>query len=481
MQMSVERNKMSLKNISHQEPFSRVAPVLRAALLLGASAGFVLAALLSLTSAFAIPPGAWWAAAAQAHGHLQLYGWAGLFVLGVCLHFLPRLRGTPLAAPWLVPWILSLQVSSLLLRGLSQPLLAITGSGMWSLLLIASGLLECLALLAVVILLALTAIQGPRLSSRPALGRILPMLAMAFCALTFASMVNLFNVVQAAFSSGLIMSKGDDLNVLLGLFGFLVPIALAMSARSLPMYAGLDAFPAPVLRPSALIYLLGLMLAAIGTWAGTQTGAWSARIFGAGLLLVGAAILVFIGVFLRMMRRRGRLPERVSRLAPQPEEAARTYKRQVAHERHFYGPFVGLVASAYLWAMLGSLLLVSDGIALALGGTAPFALDAIRHSFAIGFIALLICGISARMISGFSGQQIASPALVHVMLWLGNATALLRVGSLLLAPLLEALSGTTLIATIAFGLSGPLGLALAICLLLNLWPALRTSRCRETT
>lgn len=92
----------------HQEPFTRVASLLEAALLLGAGGGFVLATILTLTQALAVPLGPWWTALAQAHGHLQLYGWAGLFVLGVAFHFLPRLRGTPLAAPWLVPWILGL-------------------------------------------------------------------------------------------------------------------------------------------------------------------------------------------------------------------------------------------------------------------------------------------------------------------------------------------------------------------------------------
>lgn len=474
MQTLIDTSKT--KKMAHQEPFSRVAVVIRAALLLGAGAGFVLATLLSLSYALALPLGAWWVASAQAHGHLQLYGWAGLFVLGISLHFLPRLRGTPLVAPRLITWILTLQVGSLLLRGLSQPLQAATGSNVWRLPLLASGLLECLALVGIVILLALTFSQGPRLASRPALVSILPFLAMAFCALALASIVNLFNVVQAAFSGGLVMSNGDDLNVLLGLFGFLVPMAMAMSARSLPMYAGLEAFPVRILRPSQIAYLMGLALAAIGTSGGAQEGAWSGSVSGVGLTLMGAVILVFIGVFLWMMRGRGKLPQRVSRLAPQPDTAARTYQRQVANHRQAYGPFVGLVASAYLWAMLGGLLLVCDGLALTAGGAAPFALDAIRHSFAVGFIALLICGISVRMIPGFSGQQIASPALVHATLWLGNAAALLRVGSLLLAPVLAAYSGGPQIAAIAFGISGPLGLALAICLLVNLWPALRTRR-----
>lgn len=62
---------------------------------------------------------------------------------------------------------------------------------------------------------------------------------------------------------------------------------------------------------------------------------------------------------------------------------------------------------------------------------------------------------------------------VSAMLWLGNTAAFLRVGSLLFAPILPALSvaGISLDALL-FGPSGPLGLALAICLAVNLWPAL---------
>ena len=65
-----------------QEQFTRVAPILGAALLLGTGGGFVLASILTLSSAFHTPLGPWWLAVAQAHGHLQLYGWVGLFVLG---------------------------------------------------------------------------------------------------------------------------------------------------------------------------------------------------------------------------------------------------------------------------------------------------------------------------------------------------------------------------------------------------------------
>ena len=77
------------------------------------------------------------------------------------------------------------------------------------------------------------------------------------------------------------------------------------------------------------------------------------------------------------------------------------------------------------------------------------------------------------MVPGFSGGHILTAKLVTATLWLGNGAALLRVGSLLVAPLLDGLgSAGSFLDALLFGLSGPLGLALAICLAVNLWPAL---------
>jgi hypothetical protein len=242
-----------------------------------------------------------------------------------------------------------------------------------------------------------------------------------------------------------------------------------MSARALPLYAGLDAFPRRPLWIAAWIYVAGLALACVGAAAGEN----AAALMGWGLAAMGTTLVYFVVAFVRLMRGRGHLPRRVAELAPQPEAVERAYVAQVARGRNAYGPFVALVASAYMWALLGGLLLLADGAALALGQTPPVAFDAARHALALGFIALLICGVAPRMLPGFSGGHIASPRLVTATLWLGNAAALLRVGSLLLAPPLAALgpAGTAL-DTALFGLSGPLGLALALCLLANLWPAI---------
>jgi uncharacterized protein involved in response to NO len=458
------------KGTARQEPFARVAPVLRAALLLGVCGGFTLATILTLSYALALPLGSWWAALAQAHGHLQLYGWAGLFVLGITLHFLPRLRGTPLAAPALVPWLLGAQVVSLCLRAVSQPALVITGALPWRVLLIGSGVLEVIALGGAIALLGLTFLHGPALATRPAFKSTLLLMAGACCALALAGISNLVNMAQAAMSSGLVNQAGDDLNVTIGLFGFLVSMALAMSVRSLPMYAGLEAFPGGIIRPLSTLYLLGVTLLCLGT----LPLAWGAWLEGAGMCLEGGTLLLFICAFLLLMRTRGRLPQRVGRLAPHPQTLAQSYRRQVSHESRTYGPFVTLVGSAYLWAALGSVLLIVNGISLWLHGSPAVSMDAIRHCLTLGFIALLICGIAPRMLPGFSGGRIASAKLVHATLWLGNIAAFLRVATLLL-PALIPTSGTAeqAFTTFAFGLSGPAGLALATCLLVNLWPALR--------
>lgn len=452
-----------------QEPFSRVAPMLAAALLIGAGGGFVLATVLTLTRAFHVPGGLWWVALAQAHGHLQLYGWAGLFVLGVAFHFLPRLRGAGLAFPEAIPWLLATLVAGIVLRGFSQPLLAATGSDIWRVGLVASGILETLALLGLLSIVATTAIQGPKFSTRPALQRVLPFLAGIFASLCLAAILNLVNVAQASGSlvAGFVPASGDAMNVTLGLLGFLVPMALTMSAQTLPMYAGLEPFPRQLFWPLAVGYFGGLALALVGIGSG------NALAEGTGTVLLGGVLLIFVGLFMRLMRTRGKLPQRVADLAPQPEAAAHHYRAQVSSDRNAYGPFVALVASAYTWAIMGGALLVIDGIWQLVGADVPFSPDAARHSLALGFIALLICGIAPRMVPGFSGGRILSAKLVTATLWLGNSAAILRVGALLVAPLLNAFGPAgSFMDSLLFGFSGPLGLALAICLAVNLWPAL---------
>lgn len=447
-----------------QAPFVRVAGVFRAALLLGACGGFLLACILTVSSMLNISLGSWWLALAQAHGDLQLFGWAGLFVVGVSLHFLPRLRGAPLIVTWPIGWLIALQVCALALRAIAQPLLALTDGMLWHVALISSGALEFCALSGIVLLLGLTFVRGPALNKRPAFLATFPFIACAYLSLALAALVNLINLCA---TSGLVAPTGDLLCVTLGLFGFLIPMALGMSARSLPMYAGLEAFPPGQLFSLAFLYISGLLLFCV-----SLLGGWP-RLESLGSLLIGGVLIGFVSLFLRAMRTRGKLPAKVQRLAPAPEARARAYGKHISRERQSYGPFVALVASSYLWLLLGGVLLAINGASGLLGFSPPIVDDAIRHTLTIGFISLLICGIAPRMLPGFSGGTIRSARLVSATLWLGNLAAFFRVGSLLLASWLTL--GTLNLGQILFGCSGVLGLALAISLACNLWPALRSS------
>ena len=466
----------ALRPTNHQQPFAVVTLMLRTALLLGVCAGFALASVLSVTLGFHLPLGAWWVATAQAHGRIQVFGWVGLFALGVAFHFLPRLRGAPLRWPQAIPWLLGALVAGLLLCGLAQPLLTLAPTSLlWRSALVASGVLEVVGLGLAVALLVGTALQpdAPKLRKKVALWAVWPFLFCVTLSLALGALINLVATIQASGAGGIVPPLTDDASVLLGLFGFLTPLALAMSARALPLYAGLESIPQRYLWPIACGYGGGLALALLGD-AG-QSDALG-RIHGLGLALMGAALVTFLVIITRMMTRRGHLPAQVRKLAPTPEQVAQNYTRHISAERARYGPYVALIISAYCWALLAGILLVVDGVALALTLSTPVTLDAPRHSIAVGFIALLLAGVSVRMIPGFSGGNIRSPRLVTALLWLGNGAALLRVGSLLAQPLLASTNIGAALDSALFGLSGPLGLTFALVLAITLWPALPLAR-----
>src|SRR5579884_3114912 len=117
-------------------------PFIGAALALALTAGFGLGGLLFAAPVLGLPLGAWWPAAAQVHAHVQLFGWAGLMVLGVGFHFLPRLRGRSLAHRERAPAVLRLLAGGLLLRIVAQPLAALSGALVWRVALVLSGVLE---------------------------------------------------------------------------------------------------------------------------------------------------------------------------------------------------------------------------------------------------------------------------------------------------------------------------------------------------
>jgi uncharacterized protein involved in response to NO len=410
-------------------------PFVWAALGLALTAGFAQGGLLFAAQALQLPLGAWWLAAAQAHGHVQLFGWAGLMVLGVGLHFIPRLRGAPLAHPQHTRWVLVLLSSGLVLRAVSQPWLGAVPDPAAALVprvgLGLSGPLELAGVSLGLGLMGEMLRHGPSLQRRGGLWPVLPFFATAMASFWFGTAANATSVMDAALAGRAIGAGGlDQLAVLIGLYGFLVCVSVAMSARTFPLYFRTPMPSYRVLLPGLALLLPGLVLRAAGELAGAPVPA------GLGQLALAAALVMFplgLGVF------------------AQPRRLPRQEVRPLTDPVHLH------ILSAYAWLLLAALLLVGQGLSALGVDVLPAARDAERHAVGAGFVTLLIFGMAVRLLAGFSGQPLRGAGLVWATLILGNTAAVLRVFPLVWPDLVGADANRALLATA--GLSGLLAVA----------------------
>lgn len=453
-------------------------PFIWVALALALLAGFGYGAILVWILALGQPSGILWVATVQAHGHVQLFGWGGLFVVGVSLYFLPRLRGSPLVAAPLTPWVATLLGTGIALRGLAQPVLGLAadpgsplgcagrlGFGI-------SGLLEWAGASLAAGMLAATFRQGRApLRASQAVWPVFPFLAMAYVAFWLAGTTNAGLTLVAGWQGSAFFPQAwDEALTHAMLSGFLVPVAMAVSVRTLPLFLTLAPAPREALVPIAGVYLVGLILRITGLLAGQDL------LMGLGSVLEGVAVLGFIWLLDVLLRRRA--PWTTTReVLPQaaPSGPGRRPTRGILPDYGEYGRFEWLIQPAYAWLAIAGLLALANGLSMILRQSPLLPFDAERHAIAVGFITLLIMGMAVRMLPGIAGQRaVASLRLVEAMLWLGNGMALFRVGPLLLMPVLlgTGWSGAMAIADLArvtLGMSGVVGWLAIACLAVNLW------------
>ncbi len=118
---------------------SPVAAFAVTALAIALTAGFGLGLWLLLARVWGVSLlGTSWLALVQVHGLVQLFGFLGLFAMGIALHALPRFRGAPAVAAPLVWTIYATTVLGLALRSLAQPVIDLPGR---EVLLVIAGLL----------------------------------------------------------------------------------------------------------------------------------------------------------------------------------------------------------------------------------------------------------------------------------------------------------------------------------------------------
>ena len=419
-----------------------------ASALLALSGGFMLGGLLLLLRAIGARGAVWQAAAAQAHGHLQLFGWGGLMVLGVGLHFLPRLVSVPLTQPRLVRPALWLLVAGLVLRATCQPALSdglpVTVRDLAALGLTLGATLELGgATLILVLILGLGRGMQRAVKKRIA-PAVIGLIALAFVSFWLAIFTGWLGAINAAVDrDALIAPRLDNASVLPGLLGFLVPVSLAMSARLFPLYATTQLPDNRLLGLGAVMLAIGLVARLGGDLTQLDLLAGIGQLFQA----VGISIAIRA---LRVFERRRTLPRREVRVLSDPLQLH--------------------LVSAYAWLGFAAVLLWFDGIdQLGLGLWQP-VLDAQRHALGAGFVTLLIFGVGSEMLPGFAQSPLRRPRLRWATLVLGNLAALLRIAPLLLsAPL--SVRGSDAVMSVA-GLLG----ALAIAVFLATIPLFKAGR-----
>jgi uncharacterized protein involved in response to NO len=269
---------------------------------------------------------------------------------------------------------------------------------------------------------------------RPAaeLRAVLPFFVAAFAAFWLALGANLVGLVGAASAgSALVPQTVDRLTIQLAFHGFLVPISVAMSARTFPLY-----LRTPPPRSGPLRFGLALLLAGLALRIAGEAGSAPA-IGGLGQLAQAAALGTFV-LALGVFAPRRPLPRRPVRPLADPIQLH--------------------ALTAYLWLLVAAGLLARSGLA-AVGATGADAVpsDAEWHALGAGFVTLLILGVGAHLLPGFARRPLRSPELIWLTLVLGNAAALLRLGPVLLASRLPAALGSHLLA--AAGLAGLLAVA----------------------
>jgi uncharacterized protein involved in response to NO len=417
---------------------------------LALTAGFGQGMLLLLHLAAGNSSGLWWVAAVQAHGHIQLFGWGGMFALGVGLYFLPRLRGCPAPAPSAVRTAAVLMGGGLAMRALAQPTVAALEPSAFRTmaggLLILSGLLELAGAALAVGALVRAAGQGPPLASRTGLVAVLPFALTFFSSLIIALTINASALAFDARSTGLVPGAADWIIVQLGLVGMLVTISAAVSSRTLPLFLRLRVPPQRELYAVFAVYLAGFLLRS--TFPLDLPPALQ-FLPAFGTIVLGMAFLGLLVVIDVPFRRT--LRARSGQAWPDVPE---------------YRASDSLILPAYIWLGVAGLLLILEGLSW-WGLTPSPPLDAERHALGVGLVTLLILGMAVRLIPGFSGRKLHSAGLVWATVWLGNAAVILRVVPLFLPSSQMKLT--------LLGSAGLFGLAAVACLGWNLWQTVHAS------
>jgi uncharacterized protein involved in response to NO len=434
--------------------------------------GFAIAAHLSSILGLGLPVSIGFVSFVQVHGHVQLVGWAGLFVMGVSLHFLPRLAGSPIQNERCLGGIVWLVSLGLVFRSIGQSVLPYIAqspiflSTEWGI--VVSGVLIWLGILSYVYLL-LGVFRRAHNTATGALFAVRPYLLLTIAGWLLYGALNLALLIKMAIEKHVVVDPAwNHFGIQLFVCLVLLPIAFAFSVRTFPLYLRLP-LPANWVSTTAYAYCLAVLLQLFPTLPPLRAMAPTLTDNLEYLGMVGKSIVILWFVWQLDVLTRIKKPWTVNRIGH--PGAQRRPTRPGLPDYGEFGCFELLVYASYIWLVFGAITEISSGITRLL--KIPFFVSPhiALHIYLLGFISLLIFGMAVRMIPGFlKKRRVAVPALVTATFWLGNTAVIGRLLIFFLPPVLtQRIPGLLWFARMMFAISGLLAMAAVGCLALNLW------------
>jgi len=404
---------------------------------MGLFPGFMLGATL-LDSHLPGGSAAWRGQLTELHGIAQVFGWSGLFIIGIAMHLVPRVRGNaPIAFPWPQRIVLALIPLAIIARTTGQlvaPTAAADRGTLGDWLLMLSGV----ALLAGIATFVFTLARVLKAGSRTGVAFEHWVWAGLFYALV-AAVVHLGQVVATIQDGDLIAIRTlGETWIQTGLFGFIGNFVLGLSLRAVAGFLRLR--PAYAWLEHGAFVATNVGIAWISTTFMLQSPArWTAM----GVLMYATGVLCFV-VALRIFERP---VERVeARQSPQPSQ---------------YPRFGWFLRSAYAWLVIVAILLGVGAVADFAAIPLPLRALPALHTYAVGFVTMMIFGFSVRVLPLLEGRVVWSPGLADAALVLANLSVMLR----LIGGLMD-IRGVEL----ALRLSGVAGFAALVCFTVVAWP-----------
>ncbi len=344
----------------------------------------------------------------NAHGHAQIFGWVGLFVMGFAYQAFPRFKHTSLAYPRLAYTTLFMMLAGIVGRSLGEPL-GLAYPQVWSISIFAS-FLEIAAIVLFTWIIGITL----KRSGKP----------LAFYDYFILSSLVWF-VIQAIYETGLfivtisVTSQEQLLGIIsvwqaplreIQIHGFALLMILGVSQRVFHHFYGL---PAP--NPTKSRYaLIAINAAIIGEIIGfilmrTQSHAWAGLWYTSILLLASSVVYLVLDW--------------------------KIYSSPKEHDRN-----LKFLRAAYIWLFISLAMLVL--LPVYQFGLLPFFspeseaaqmrfshayYGAIRHAITVGFISMMIMGVAAKVVPTLKGIDLHSLASLWIPFILINVGCSIRV------------------------------------------------------